>query len=180
MAKDVASARKILVFGQDAKAILSSEVPDGVVVGLNKIDVGNVDSSRVQRSQARNELARKVLVQEMLHCQKASLRSLSAAKARQARMSSSVSSGKSSTISCGVIPPARYSSTSCTVIRRPRMIGLPLRLPGSIVMTLRQSTVEVYGTGRKDSAGSACTPRSNDPSHLLLQAELEVDERAVL
>jgi hypothetical protein len=34
----------------------------------------------------------------------------------------------------GVIPPARYSNTSVTVIRKPRMHGLPLRLSGSIVM----------------------------------------------
>lgn len=32
------------------------------------------------------------------------------------------------------IPPARYSSTSRTVIRSPRMHGCPLRLPGSIVI----------------------------------------------
>ena len=31
-------------------------------------------------------------------------------------------------------PEARHSKTSCTVIRRPRMQALPLRLPGSIVM----------------------------------------------
>ncbi len=69
-----------------------------------------------------------------------SLRSRSAANARQARISSCVSSGKSRSISCGVIPPARYSRTSCTVILIPRMHGLPLRLPGSIVMIFVEST----------------------------------------
>jgi hypothetical protein len=42
--------------------------------------------------------------------------------------------GEFSQISSGVIPPARYSNTSVTVIRMPRIQGLPLRLSGSIVM----------------------------------------------
>jgi hypothetical protein len=41
-----------------------------------------------------------------------------------------VSSGKSASTSCTLIPPARYSRTSRTVIRMPRMHGWPLRLPG--------------------------------------------------
>jgi hypothetical protein len=49
-------------------------------------------------------------------------------------MSSGVSSGKSANTSSTVIPPARYSSTSRTVSRIPRMQGWPLRLPGSTVM----------------------------------------------
>ncbi len=60
--------------------------------------------------------------------------SRSAAKARQALISSEVSSEKSNRISCSVIPPARYSKISYTVIRIPRIQGLPLRLPGSSVI----------------------------------------------
>src|SRR6267378_7401503 len=63
-----------------------------------------------------------------------SRRSRSAANARHARISSAVRSGKSARISSTDIPPARYSRTSRTVIRSPRMHGWPLRLPGSIVM----------------------------------------------
>jgi len=44
---------------------------------------------------------------------------------------------QSATICSGVMPPARYSSTSYTVMRRPRMHGFPPRLPGSIVMMVR-------------------------------------------
>src|SRR5216684_1312250 len=74
------------------------------------------------------------MVKEELHGSMAdiSLRSRSAAKARQARMSSCVRSGKSSRISCSDMPEARYSSTSYTVMRMPRMQGFPPRLPGSI------------------------------------------------
>jgi hypothetical protein len=60
--------------------------------------------------------------------------SATAAKAKQALISSEVSSEKSSNISASVIPPAKYSKMSDTVIRSPRIYGLPLRFPGSIVM----------------------------------------------
>ncbi len=49
-------------------------------------------------------------------------------------MSSAVSSEKSSRISVSVMPLARYSKMSYTVILMPRIQGLPLRLPGSMVM----------------------------------------------
>ena len=64
-------------------------------------------------------------------------RSRSAANARQARMSSEVRSGKSASISACDMPDARYSSTSYTVMRSPRMHGLPPRFPGSIVTIAR-------------------------------------------
>lgn len=68
--------------------------------------------------------------------------SRSAAQARQARMSSSVRSGKSATISWGVIPAARYSKTSRTVMRRPRMQAWPLRLSDSMVMRCEWSITQ--------------------------------------
>src|SRR5436190_18849692 len=49
-------------------------------------------------------------------------------------MSSLVRSGKSARMSSMDMPPARYSSTSWTVMRIPRMHGWPLRLPGSMVI----------------------------------------------
>ena len=61
-------------------------------------------------------------------------RSRAAAKANTARMCSVRRSGKSARISASVMPPARYSSTSATVMRVPRMQGLPLRTPGVTVM----------------------------------------------
>src|SRR6185312_4936699 len=59
-------------------------------------------------------------------------------------MSSSVNSGKSARSSSTRIPPARYSSTSRTVIRIPRMHGCPLRFPGSMVMRCARSILEAY------------------------------------
>lgn len=78
----------------------------------------------------------KVLIKQQLHAAGVvkSFFSRSAANAKHARMSSAVRSGKSETISSVDIPPAKYSSTSETVMRNPRMQGLPLLLPGSIVM----------------------------------------------
>ena len=45
-----------------------------------------------------------------------------------------VNSGKSWMTSSMLMPEAKYSSTSCTVIRMDRIHGFPLRFPGSIVM----------------------------------------------
>jgi hypothetical protein len=64
-------------------------------------------------------------------------RSRSAANTKQARTSSISSSGKSQTISASVMPEARYSRMSVTVIRSPRTHGLPLRLPGSTVIRFK-------------------------------------------
>ena len=66
-------------------------------------------------------------------------RSRSAANTKQARTSSIASSGKSRTISASVMPEARYSRMSVTVIRSPRTHGLPLRLPGSTVIRFKSS-----------------------------------------
>lgn len=56
-------------------------------------------------------------------------RSRSAAYARQARMSSRVSCGNSSVNCCSDMPPARYPSTSPTVMRVPRTHGFPNGFP---------------------------------------------------
>src|SRR5204863_7395590 len=90
---------------------------------------------------------REVLVEEQPHAggTETNKRSRSAAKARQARMSSRVKSGKSRRISSSLIPDARYSRTSVTVTRRPRMQGFPPRLPGSTVIRERQSMSQDYG-----------------------------------
>src|SRR5271166_6434373 len=69
--------------------------------------------------------------EEQLHATElARRRSRAAAKAKTARMSSRVRSAKSLRISSSVIPPARYSSTSYTVMRVPLIQGLPLRTAG--------------------------------------------------
>jgi len=94
---------------------------------------------RVDGREGASQPGRQVLVEEQLHSGgvETNFRYRSAANARQARMSSLVRSGKSRMISSADMPDARYSSTSYTVIRNPRMHGLPPRLPGSIVISLR-------------------------------------------
>jgi len=94
-----------------------------------------VASRRFPPAHGRDQLEGEVLIEEQFHATDADRRfSLSAAKARHARMSSRVSSGKSFKISSSVTPEVRYSKTSETVILMPRMQGLPLLFPGSIVM----------------------------------------------
>lgn len=50
-------------------------------------------------------------------------------------MSSEVRSGKSASISASGRPDARYSSTSYTVMRSPRIHALPPRFPGQSSLT---------------------------------------------
>ena len=73
---------------------------------------------------------RKVVIVQQPHKGESdtNLSSRSSAKASHALMSSTVKSGKSTRISSSHIPDARYSSTSYTVILKPRMHGLPPRL----------------------------------------------------
>ncbi len=104
--------------------------------GLLQSNFANVPGVRIFLLQGLNETMGEILIEKQLHDGEidTSFRSRSAAKARQARMSSRVRSGKSLRISSSLIPEARYSSTSCTVIRRPRMHGLPPRFSGSMIM----------------------------------------------
>ncbi len=87
-----------------------------------------------------------VLVEEEFHAAggMASRRSRAAANARQARMSSRVRLGKSARIWSSVIPPAKYSRTSYTVIRVPRTHGLLLRTPGAIVIRSSRFIIPPY------------------------------------
>ena len=90
------------------------------------------------RNQNGKQSERQVLIDEGLHATVPSnRRSRSAANTKQARTSSISSSGKSQTISASVMPEARYSRMSVTVIRSPRTHGLPLRLPGSTVIRFK-------------------------------------------
>src|SRR2546422_5189361 len=120
---------------------LGGVLPDGVVVGSLQADLADMRRARVQVCESGQKTGREILVEEQPHAggTDTNLRSRSAAKARQARRSSRVRSGKSRRISSSLIPDARYSKTSVTVIRRPRMQGLPPRLPGSNVIRERQS-----------------------------------------
>ncbi len=79
-------------------------------------------------------------------------------------MSERVNSGKSTTISSGVIPPARYSKTSWTVIRSPRTQGFPLRLSGSMVIIPRYS---MAGTYSEEDLGATSDPCGHKAAVLL-------------
>lgn len=112
--------------------------PSRAVIGLHHSNGLDVSALGKQIRELSHEIVREVLVKDQLHPPiTESRRSRSAANAKQARICSSVSSGKSAKISGILIPLAKYSSTSVTVMRRPRIHGLPLRFPASIVMMWR-------------------------------------------
>src|SRR5437899_10635035 len=131
----------------DREPMLGSVSPDGVVVGSLQANLADMRRVRIEVADEGEETGREVLVEEQLHAggTETNLRSRSAAKARQARMSSRIKSGKSRRMSSSLMPDAMYSRTSDTVIRKPRMHGLPPRFPGSIVIRDRQSTRSRYG-----------------------------------
>lgn len=81
----------------------------------------------------------KIFIKQQFHDAENSRSSRCAAKASAARISSCVRSGKSARTSCSVMPPAKYPSTSDTVIRVSLMMGLPLRMDGSSVMRFNRS-----------------------------------------
>ena len=124
------------VFGHNGESLLQSMAPHGFIGGFAQADLTHVLGIRILSLQSPDESIGKVVIEQQLHCGRidTSLRSLSAAKAKQARMSSWVKSGKSVRIASSLMPEARYSSTSETVMRRLRMHGLPPRLAGSMVM----------------------------------------------
>jgi hypothetical protein len=110
-------------------------LPQSKVIPGCEAYVAHVLGGREEIGEPSHELRREVLIEQELQAAGTdnSRRSRSAANARQARMSSEVRSGKSASISASDMPDARYSSTSYTVMRSPRMHGLPPRFPGSIV-----------------------------------------------
>ncbi len=97
------------VLGHDDVAMSGCVVPHGVVRGLRQPNVANVRRSGEEVSQGSNQPGREVLVEQEPHAGGSAIRrrSRSAAKARHARMSSGVRSGKSRRISSCDIPDAR-------------------------------------------------------------------------
>jgi len=134
--------KEIIVFRDDDEASRLGESPDSFIILVGEPDIAHVATAGKARQKNFHEPKRQVLVEKSLHAtDPRRRRSRSAAKAKQARISSMVSSGKSERISASVIPEARYSSTSETVIRKPRMQGFPLRFPGSTVIRLEKFAV---------------------------------------
>ena len=126
---------EIGVFGDDREPMQPGIFPDQMIGRRSQIDFTHMDGFRECFGKNNCQSVRQVLIEEQFQADTVkSLRSRSAAKARQARISSAVRSGKSRIISSADIPDARYSRTSDTLIRKPRMQGFPPRLSGSIVI----------------------------------------------
>jgi hypothetical protein len=139
VAQQEAPLVEIGVLRDDRKAVGDGVSPDAIVVCRLQANLADMSRARVKIAEDHEQTGREVLVEEQPHAggTETNLRSRSAAKARQARMSSRVKSGRSRRMSSSVIPDARYCRTSVTVIRRPRMQGFPPRLPGSNVIRAR-------------------------------------------
>ena len=107
---------EIGVFGNDCETIRCGVAPDGLIWGILQAHVPYVDRVGKQALQYLRQVRREILVKEKLHTEggedEASWRSRSAAKERQAWMSSEVRSEKSDKTCSSVIPDARYSKTS--------------------------------------------------------------------
>lgn len=136
MAENEAALMEVCIFGEEHEAMLGGILPDSLVTGLSQPDVSDVLRFRVFLLKRVQEPVGQVLIEEQFHRDgnDTSLRSRSAANSRHARMSSRVRSGKSTRISASVMPEARYSRTSYTVMRNPRIQGLPPRFAGSRVI----------------------------------------------
>ncbi len=100
---------KISVLRHDGQAVLGGIIPDGLIISSVQVDLSYMDRFRVQICNCLHQVGREVLVKQKFHFREAdtSFRSRSAAKARQARISSLFRSGKSLRISSSDIPEAR-------------------------------------------------------------------------
>ena len=140
MASYQSPGQKVVVFRDDGETFVFRQPPAALVVVASKPDITNVTTPGKARRQGVEKAKRQILIDQRLHAtDPRRRRSRSAANTKQARISSLVSSGKSARISASVMPEARYSRTSDTVIRSPRIHGFPLRLPGSTVMRSNSS-----------------------------------------
>jgi len=95
-----AELSKVVVFGDDRVGRLPGPFSDRPVCRTAQAKRADVGAPRVLRFESLGEPGAQVLVEEQLHAAEelASRRSRVAAKARQARMSSAVRSGKSARI----------------------------------------------------------------------------------
>lgn len=114
IAIEKAALVEVCVLRRNSKTMLSGIPPDSSVRGILQAYIPHMLRIRIFLLQGSNESMGKVLIEQQLHdCGiDTSFRSRSAAKARQARISSRVRSGKSRRISSSLMPEARYSSTS--------------------------------------------------------------------
>jgi hypothetical protein len=113
MPEDQAALMKVGVLGNDGVAVLLREGPNKNIVCVNEAVSLDVRGIGIEVENLRNRSVGQILIEQELHASALkSLRSRSAANAKQALMSSRVSSEKSVRISSSVMPEARYSRTS--------------------------------------------------------------------
>src|SRR5260221_10312384 len=102
-----------------------------MVLRAVEANIPDMGAAGVLAGKSTHQLVAHIRVEEQFHATEfARRRSRVAAKANEARISSRVRSGKSLRISSSLIPPARYSSTSYTVMRVPLTHGFPPRTAG--------------------------------------------------
>lgn len=113
LSENQAALVKIGVLGNDDVPVFLGKCPDQPVIGMNKVLGFDVGGAGIKVKNPGYDPVGQVLIAQEFHGEATkSLRSRSAAKARQALRSSRVSSEKSARISSSVMPEARYSSTS--------------------------------------------------------------------
>jgi len=131
-----AKIAEVIVFGYKNESVIASVLPNFLVRCSAQADEAHMGTIEIFNIEPYCELEAEIFAEEKLHAAKGpeSRRSRSAAKTSTARMCSDLTSGKSARMSASPMPPARYSSTSETVMLVPAICGLPLRMAGSITM----------------------------------------------
>ena len=115
-----AELAEIVILREDGEAVIAREVPDCRIRLRVKTGGIHMRANRKSGIELRGQSIAEILVEEQLHAAEplAKRRSRAAAKARHACMCSGLSAEKSVRICCSVMPLARYSRTSATVIPR--------------------------------------------------------------
>lgn len=125
----ITSVPKICVFGNNGESMFFAKSPNQIIVFSLQSNIPNMITFWEFRYQNLYKIGTKILVKKKFHeMEFETRRSRAAANCRQARISSRVRSGKSERILSSLMPPARYSNTSYTVMRVPVIQGLPLRI----------------------------------------------------
>lgn len=99
---------KVRILRYDNKVVSTGKFPDNSIICIAQADEAHMRRTGIRGLKRSHQPRREVLIKEKFHEGiVTSLRSRSAAKARQALRSSAVRSGKSARISASVIPEAR-------------------------------------------------------------------------
>lgn len=97
MTEQKTTLMEVAIFCHNGKSMLRGKLPDGKIGRIPETDITNMLGAGIIMRQSGKKLVGKILIEEQLHDGgiETNLRSRSAAKARQARISSRVRSGKS-------------------------------------------------------------------------------------